>query len=75
MKKDISNLNANETIYEAIRQIALHKLVNPHTNVIKNTSKISGFVVKVHTDASDELCGTDVYKRQVYLEMPQIITI
>lgn len=58
MKKDISNLNANETIYEAIRQIALHKLVNPHTNVIKNTSKISGFVVKVHTDASDELCGT-----------------
>lgn len=58
MKKDISNLNANETIYEAIRQIAFHKLVNPHTNVIKNTSKISGFVVKVHTDASDELCGT-----------------
>lgn len=54
----MSNLSANETIYEAIRQIALHKLVNPRTNVIKNTSKISGFVVKVHTDPNDELCGT-----------------
>lgn len=54
----MSNLSANETIYEAIRQIALHKLVNPRTNVVKNTSKISGFVVKVHTDPNDELCGT-----------------
>ena len=58
MGKEISNLGANETIYEAIRQIALHKLVNPHTHVIKNTSKISGYVVKVHTDPSDELFGT-----------------
>ena len=50
MKHITNDLSANETIYEAIRQIAFHKLVNPRTNVMKNTSKISGYVVKVHTD-------------------------
>lgn len=58
MEKEISNLGANETIYEAIRQIAFHKLVKPHTQIVKNTTKISGYVVKVHTDPNDELCGT-----------------
>lgn len=58
MAQEISNLRANEVIYEAIRQIAFHKLVNPRTNVVKNTNKISGYVVKVHTDPGDELCGT-----------------
>lgn len=58
MKHITNDLSANETIYEAIRQIAFHKLVNPRTNVMKNTSKISGYVVKVHTDADDALCGT-----------------
>lgn len=53
-----TDLSANETIYEAIRQIAFHKLVNPQTNVLKNTSRTSGYVVKIHTDESDELFGT-----------------
>ena len=54
--KITSDLSANSAIYDAIRQIAFHKLVNPRNNVIKNTAKISGFVVKIHTDG--ELCGT-----------------
>lgn len=53
-----SELNANETIYDAIRQIAFHKLVNKHTNTFKNTSRTSGYVVKAHLDADDELLGT-----------------
>ena len=44
--KITSDLSANSAIYDAIRQIAFHKLVNPRNNVIKNTAKISGFVVK-----------------------------
>ena len=55
---DVSNLRANETIYDAIRQIAFHKLINPRTNTLKNTSRTSGFVVKFHDDPSDELFGT-----------------
>lgn len=57
-EKLVNDLSANATIYDAIRQIAFHKLVNPRTNAFKNTSKISGYVVKVHTDADDDLCGT-----------------
>lgn len=55
---DVNSLNANETIYEAIRQIALHKIANPRTKVIRNTEKVSGYVVKLHTNESDELFGT-----------------
>lgn len=55
---DVSNLRANEAIYDAIRQIAFHKLINPRTNTLKNTSRTSGFVVKFHDDPSDELFGT-----------------
>lgn len=55
---DINSLNANETIYETIRQIALHKIANPRTKVIRNTEKTSGYVVKLHTDENDELFGT-----------------
>lgn len=58
MGKRTSDLSANETIYEAIKQIAWHKLVNPRTQAVKHTSRVTGYVVKVHTDASDELCGT-----------------
>lgn len=46
MNQQFNDLSANEAIYEAIRQIALHKLVNPKNNVIKNTSRISGYVTK-----------------------------
>ena len=55
---DISNLSANEAIYDAIRQIAFHKLINPRTNAMKNASRTSGFVVKFHDDQNDELYGT-----------------
>lgn len=58
MNQQFNDLSANEAIYEAIRQIALHKLVNPKNNVIKNTSRISGYVTKIHTDETDELYGT-----------------
>lgn len=58
MNQQFNALSANEAIYEAIRQIALHKLVNPKNNVIKNTSRISGYVTKIHTDENDELYGT-----------------
>lgn len=54
MKTDLS---ANAQIYEAIRQIALHRMINSG-GAIKNTNKIHGFVVKVHTDPNDELLGT-----------------
>lgn len=58
MNQQFNDLSANEAIYEAIRQIAFHKLVNPKNNVIKNTSRISGYVTKIHTDENDELYGT-----------------
>ena len=58
MNQQFNDLSANEAIYEAIRQIAFHKLVNPKSNVIKNTSRISGYVTKIHTDENDELYGT-----------------
>lgn len=58
MNQQFNDLSANEAIYEAIRQIALHKLVNPKNNVIKNTSRISGYVTKIHADENDELYGT-----------------
>lgn len=44
--KITSDLSANSAIYDAIRQIAFHKLVNPRNNVIKNTAKISGLLLK-----------------------------
>lgn len=55
---EVSKLSANEAIYDAIRQIAFHKLINPQTHTLKNTSKTTGFVVKFHDDPKDELYGT-----------------
>lgn len=37
--KITSDLSANSAIYDAIRQIAFHKLVNPRNNVIKKHSQ------------------------------------
>lgn len=51
-----TTLNANSAIYEAIKQIAFHKMVNPKNNVIYNTEKILGYVSKIHTEG--DLCGT-----------------
>lgn len=65
-----SELGANEAIYDAIRQIAFHKLINPRTNVMKNTSRTAGFVVKFHDDPKDELYGTvDVQEFNLGSEM------
>lgn len=58
MSKINDALNANETIYKTIRQIALHKIANARTNVIRNTGKTVGYVVKLHTEEDDELYGT-----------------
>lgn len=72
MSETPSNLNANSAIYDAIRQIAFHKLINPRNQVMKNTSKITGYVVKVHTDG--DLCGTvDVQEYNVSLADLQAI--
>lgn len=69
MSDQISQLNANETIYDAIRQIAFHKLINPRTNTLKNTSRTTGFVVKFHDDPKDDLFGTvDVQEYNVASE-------
>lgn len=68
-------LNANEAIYEAIRQISHHKMLNPHSNAWKHTNKISGFVIKIHDDPSDELCGTvDVQEYNTRPEDRQEVT-
>lgn len=56
--RTVNDLSANERIYDAIRQIAMHKIINPYNHTVKNTSKIAGYVTKVHTDPSDELYGT-----------------
>ena len=69
MSDQISQLNANETIYDAIRQIAFHKLINPRTHTLKNTSRTTGFVVKFHDDPKDDLFGTvDVQEYNVASE-------
>lgn len=58
MKQDYSDLSANQTIYDAIRQIALHKYTSSKSGVLRNTEKTNGYVVKVHIDENDELFGT-----------------
>lgn len=52
-----SELGANRAIYDAIREIALHRMVNSN-GTFKHTARIPGYVVKVHTDPGDELLGT-----------------
>ena len=58
MKQNYSDLSANQTIYYAIRQIALHKDTSSKNGVLRNTEKTNGYVVKVHIDENDELFGT-----------------
>ena len=56
--KRISNLSGNQTIREAIKKIAWQGLVDPSTNAVHDTGRISGYVCKIHSDESDELFGT-----------------
>ena len=53
-----SDLSQNQTIREAIRKIALRGLVDPSTNTVHDTGRITGYVCKIHSDESDELFGT-----------------
>lgn len=60
-----SDLSQNQTIREAIRKIALRGLVDPSTNTVHDTGRITGYVCKIHSDESDELFGTvDVQEYQ-----------
>lgn len=45
-------------IREAIRAIALKGVVNSQTGAVRGTSKVTGYVAKIHSDESDELFGT-----------------
>lgn len=57
-EKHLTDHSSNEMIREAIRAIALKGIVNRQTGTVRGTSKVTGFVAKVHTDESDELFGT-----------------
>lgn len=57
-KKHLTDHSSNEMIREAIRAIALKGVVNRHTGIVRGTSKVTGFVAKIHTDEEDELFGT-----------------
>lgn len=57
-KKHLTDHSSNEMIREAIRAIALKGIVNRQTGTVRGTSKVTGFVAKVHTEESDELFGT-----------------
>lgn len=57
-KKHLTDHSSNEMIRDAIRSIALKGVVNRNSGVVKGTSKVTGYVVKIHSDESDELFGT-----------------
>lgn len=57
IKKHLTDHSSNEMIREAIRAIALKGIVN-RQGTVRGTSKVTGFVAKIHTDESDDLFGT-----------------
>lgn len=57
-KKHLTDHSSNEMIRDAIRAIALKGFVNRQTGTVRGTSKVTGYVAKIHTDESDELYGT-----------------
>lgn len=56
MSKSINTQESSKSIYDAIRAIALHGLVDPRTNALKNVGQTVGYVAKIHTDG--DLAGT-----------------
>lgn len=56
MASNVSNLAANQTIREAIQKISRRGIIDPNTNVVRNTGKIVGYVAKINADG--ELAGT-----------------
>lgn len=57
-KKHLTDHSSNEIIREAIRAIALKGVVNSQTGAVRGTSKVTGYVAKIHDDENDELFGT-----------------
>lgn len=57
-KKHLTDHSSNEMIREAIRAIALKGVVNSQTGAVRGTSKVTGYVAKIHSDERDELFGT-----------------
>lgn len=51
-------VDANRTIFDAIQRISQHGRINKRTNVPYGTGLVSGYVVKIHDNPSDELYGT-----------------
>lgn len=65
MSKIESEQGSRQAIFEAIRKIALHGVVNPKTGAAHYTGKVTGYVAAIHTEG--ELAGTiDV---QEYLDL------
>jgi hypothetical protein len=56
MKNKSMGLDNNRSIRDAIQLIALRGLVSPSTGVVHDTARITGYVVKIHTDG--EFAGT-----------------
>lgn len=56
--KHLTDHSSNEMIRDAIRAIALKGVVNRQTGVVRGTSKVTGYVAKIHSDEQDELFGT-----------------
>ena len=56
--KHLTDHSSNEMIRESIRSIALKGVVNRQTGAVRGTSKVTGYVAKIHDDESDELFGT-----------------
>lgn len=56
MSKVSSEQGSRQAIFEAIRKIALHGVVNPETGAVHHTGKVTGYVAAIHTEG--ELAGT-----------------
>lgn len=55
-KNNISAVNSNQVIGEAIQKIALRGVFNPDTNSISDVNRVTGYVAKIHTEG--DLIGT-----------------
>lgn len=51
-------IDSEKEIFDAIRAIACHNIIDRRTGATYSGGTVTGFVVKIHTDPSDELCGT-----------------
>jgi len=56
--KNNSSLNYDTRIYNAIRTIAGHKIIDPNSGTIKDAKKTLGYVAAIHSDPDEDLYGT-----------------